>query len=154
MPRDLPVGNGKLLINFDSTYSLRDLYYPHVGQETPTDGHLNRFGVWVDGEFSWFHDNDWQCDLAYERESLVTCVTCINERLGLELVCAVHVTRVDVRNHRGRARKVRLFQHLDLTSATPQPSLPSWPSVTGRKPKAVARWPGSICTIASAGTSR
>ena len=33
MPRDIPVGNGKLLVCFDKNYRIRDLYYPHVGQE-------------------------------------------------------------------------------------------------------------------------
>jgi hypothetical protein len=28
-----PLGNGKLLICFERNYSIRDLYFPHVGQE-------------------------------------------------------------------------------------------------------------------------
>ncbi len=36
MPRDLPLGNGKLLLNFDKHYNLRDIYWPHVGQELHT----------------------------------------------------------------------------------------------------------------------
>ncbi len=36
MPRDLPLGNGKLLVNFDKHYNLRDVYWPHVGQELHT----------------------------------------------------------------------------------------------------------------------
>jgi hypothetical protein len=51
MPRDIPVGNGSLLVNFDRSYQLRDLYWPHVGQENHTAGHPFRFGVWVDGQF-------------------------------------------------------------------------------------------------------
>jgi hypothetical protein len=27
MPGDLPVGNGNLLINFDTNYNIRDIYY-------------------------------------------------------------------------------------------------------------------------------
>ena len=33
MPRDIPVGNGQLLVTFDHQYQLRDLFFPHVGQE-------------------------------------------------------------------------------------------------------------------------
>jgi len=121
MPRDLPVGNGTLLINFDSTYELRDIYYPHVGQENQTQGEPNRFGVWADGEFAWLSGGDWTRDLTYEAESLVTHVVCASERLGLELICAdcvdigrdIFVKRVEVRDRTGRARTVRLFQHLD-----------------------------------------
>jgi GH15 family glucan-1,4-alpha-glucosidase len=122
MPRDLPIGNSNLLVNFDHTYTLRDLYYPHVGQENHTDGHPNRFGVWADGEFAWLDADGWERDLRYERESLVTQVRCVNERLGIELVCAdcvdvgrnVYVKRVEIRDRRGQTRKVRLFQHIDL----------------------------------------
>ena len=34
MPRDLPVGNGTLLITFDQDYCLRDIYYPFIGKKT------------------------------------------------------------------------------------------------------------------------
>lgn len=122
MPRDLPIGNGSLLVNFDRTYTLRDIYYPHVGQENHTDGHPNRFGVWADGDFAWLGDDDWQRELRYADASLVTRVVCRSERLGLELVCAdcvdvgrtVYLKRVEVRDLRGQQRSVRLFQHLDL----------------------------------------
>ena len=33
MPKDIPVGNGNLLLNFDLHYRIRDVYYPWVGQE-------------------------------------------------------------------------------------------------------------------------
>ena len=75
MPRDIPVGNGSLLVNFDQTYQLRDLYWPHVGQENHTEGHPCRFGVWVDGQFSWVSDDGWQRTLDYEHDTLVTQVT-------------------------------------------------------------------------------
>ena len=52
MPRDIPVGNGSLLVNFDAHYQLRDIYWPYVGQENHTAGAPCRFGVWVDNTFS------------------------------------------------------------------------------------------------------
>ena len=62
MPRDLPVGNGTVLINFDKDYCFRDIYYPHVGQENQTIGHPSRFGVWCDGDFAWV-GQEWQIKL-------------------------------------------------------------------------------------------
>ena len=53
MARDIPVGNGDLLINFDELYRVRDIYYPCVGRYNHTGGHVQRFGVWADGQFSW-----------------------------------------------------------------------------------------------------
>jgi hypothetical protein len=51
MPRDIPASDGLLLVSFDQSYQLRDLYWPHMGQENHTAGHPSRFGVWVDGQF-------------------------------------------------------------------------------------------------------
>ena len=56
MPRDLPLGNGMLLVNFDASYQLRDLYWPHIAQENHTASHPCRFGVWVGGRFAWTTD--------------------------------------------------------------------------------------------------
>lgn len=122
MPRDLPIGNGSLLVNFDTRYTLRDIYYPHVGQENHTAGARNRFGVWADGAFSWLDADDWTRDTRYDIETLVTRVACTNARLQLGLVCTdgvdigrnLYIKRVEVRDTSGRYRRVRLFQHLDL----------------------------------------
>ena len=53
MPRDIPVGNGSLLVNFDQHDQLRDLYWSYVGQSNHTAGHAFRFDVCVDGRFLW-----------------------------------------------------------------------------------------------------
>jgi hypothetical protein len=42
MPRDIPVGNGRFLICFDQNYCIRDLSFPHVGQENPIGWHFFR----------------------------------------------------------------------------------------------------------------
>jgi glucoamylase len=53
MPRDLPVGNGHLLVAFDKEHRIRDFYFPHVGQENHAGREPFRLGVWIDGRFSW-----------------------------------------------------------------------------------------------------
>ena len=120
--RDLPVGNGSLLVNFDDKYQIRDIYFPHVGQENHTEGFPCRFGVWVDGQFAWVADAGWDRSLEYLPETLVTAVTLKNENLGVELVCndtvASHentfLRRVRVRNLRNGSANFRVFLHHDL----------------------------------------
>lgn len=85
MPRDLPIGNGSLLVNFDQNYALCDICFPHVGQENHTVGHRSLFGVWAEGHFSWLNSDDWRREVLYEDANLVTRVTCSNDRLGLEV---------------------------------------------------------------------
>lgn len=123
MPRDIPVGNGDLLITFDDLYRVRDLYYPRVGRHNHTAGHAQRFGVWADGQFAWVSDKSWQRTLRYKRDTLVTEVVLRNESLGLEVVChdcvdfhePVYFRKSIVRDLSGRRRDVRLFFHLDFS---------------------------------------
>jgi GH15 family glucan-1,4-alpha-glucosidase len=121
MPRDIPVSNGNLLVNFDLEYRIRDIYFPWIGQENHTRGHEFRFGVWADGCFSWIGP-EWKKDLRYCNDSLVTEVILKNEALGLELRCQdavdfqlnVYVKKIEVENLSGNTRDVRLFFNHDF----------------------------------------
>ncbi|MEL7473176.1 MAG: glycoside hydrolase family 15 protein [Planctomycetota bacterium] len=125
MARDIPVGNGDLLITFDHLYRVRDLYYPRVGRHNHTDGHVQRFGVWADGEFAWIEDDGWERDLRYKPRTLMTDVRLRHAGLGLELRCQdavdfhepVYFRKTTVRDLAGRDRDVRLFFHVDLSIA-------------------------------------
>ncbi|MBI2914436.1 MAG: glycoside hydrolase family 15 protein [Firmicutes bacterium] len=122
MPRPLVVGNGRLLVNFDSQLNLRDLYYPHVGMLNHTCGHRNSIGVWVDGTFSWVDEGGWERELGYESETLVTKTRATNRELRVELLVsdAVHfrrdilLRRVEVRSLAGETREIRIFFNHDL----------------------------------------
>ena len=123
MPRDIPVGNGDLLVNFDELYRVRDIYFPYVGRYNHTGGHVQRFGIWADGEFTWIEDASWKRELRYLPGTMVTDVRLVNERLGLELTChdavdfhePMLIRRCTVRDLSGRDREVRLFHHFDLS---------------------------------------
>jgi len=122
MPRDLPVGNGNLLISFDTNYNIRDIYYPYVGKENHTEGCLSRTGVWVEGRFAWLDNPQWQKKMVYEQETMVTKVTATNKSLGLTLTFHdavdldhdIFLRQVDIVNHEDRIREVRLFFHYDF----------------------------------------
>jgi len=121
MPRDIPLGNGKLLITFDRHYRIRDIYFPHVGKENHTVGHPWRFGVWVDGTLSWLGP-EWQVTMKYQAGTLVSQVEAHHPGLQVKLVCAdavdfhdpVYVRRITVRNLADRERDIRLFLHQDF----------------------------------------
>jgi glucoamylase len=124
MPRDIPVGNGQLLVAFDGDYQIRDLYYPHVGQEDHANNAASRFGVFADGpdgrgRMLWTTDEGWSKRLRYLRESLTTSVTLANDEAGLVLYCndvvdfhrAVLVRRIRIKNLTDRSRRIGLFAH-------------------------------------------
>jgi len=121
--RDIPVGNGRLLVNFDQQYQIRDIYFPHVGQENHTEGYPFRFGIWVDGVFSWIFADGWERSLKYLPETLVTDVELVNGSLGIAIssndTVASHenifLRRVYVRDMRDDGkRQVRIFFHHDF----------------------------------------
>lgn len=123
MPRDIPVGNGSLLITFDELYQMRDLYYPQVGRHNHTIGHVQHFGVWADGLFSWVSDDGWKRRIAYLPDTLVTEVTLEHAEMGLLVRChdavdfhePVYFRRCVVKDLKGERRDVRLFMHMDLS---------------------------------------
>ncbi|NNE98152.1 MAG: glycoside hydrolase family 15 protein [Pyrinomonadaceae bacterium] len=120
--RDIPVGNGSLLVTFDDKYQIRDIFFPHVGQENHTEGFPFRFGVWVDGEFSWIFDDAWKRTLKYLPETLVTDVTLTNDDLGIEIISndtvksheSIFLRKIEVNNLRDTERDVRVFLHHDF----------------------------------------
>lgn len=121
MPRDLVVGNGTLLVNIDRNLNVRDLYYPHVGLHNHINGHVNRVGVWVDGQFSWL-GNTWAISLGYRPGTMTTESYASNGRLGIGLRFndIVHpetnlfLRRVTVENLHTTEREIRLFFHHDF----------------------------------------
>ncbi|WKZ14941.1 MAG: glycoside hydrolase family 15 protein [Candidatus Jettenia caeni] len=122
MPRELTIGNGSLQVMFDDAYRLRDIYFPHVGQENHTVGHAFRFGIFIDGQLSWIHEPDWERVLVYKPDTLVTAVKLINQRFELMLDCRdavdfhdnIYLREVIVHNLANRLREIRLFFHQDF----------------------------------------
>lgn len=123
MARDIPIGNGELLITFDDRYNVRDIYYPCIGMPNHTDGHVQRFGVWADGQFAWIDEDGWQRELRYKPDTMLTEVRLVHESLGIELIChdcvdassPVFFRSIKVIDLHGRHRDVRVFFHHDLS---------------------------------------
>ncbi|WP_366922814.1 glycoside hydrolase family 15 protein [Metallumcola ferriviriculae] len=123
MPREIVLGNGGMLVNFDKDLIMRDLYYPHVGWENHISGHKNAIGFWVDGKFSWIDDDGWNLTLGYLPETLVTDCHGVNERLGLKfsLNSAVHfrnnifLQRMRLINPTDKEKEVRVFYTHDFS---------------------------------------
>ncbi len=121
MSRSIVLGNGRMLLNFDDNYWIRDVYFPHLGIENHTEGHASRFGIAVDGRTHWV-DARWRLDIRYDGSSLVSRVVARNEAIGIELVIRDAVDRevdafcreVTVHDLSGHDRRVRVFHHQDF----------------------------------------
>ncbi len=121
MPRELCVGNGNLLVNFDNNLNIRDMYFPFVGMENHVNGHYCRLGIWVNGTFSWINKT-WKKTLHYRTDSLVTEVTLKKPELNLTLHVAdcVHyyqnvlLRKIKIINTSAEEKEIRLFFSHDL----------------------------------------
>jgi GH15 family glucan-1,4-alpha-glucosidase len=74
-----------VLVGFDSSYTVRDLYFPRVGDANQTMGNPCRTGFFVDGRFAWLDDAGWDRHFAYAIDSLVSDVTMKHPRLGISV---------------------------------------------------------------------
>lgn len=116
MPRDIPVGNGSTLVAFDKDYILREFYFPHVGEENHTAGRPFRFGVWVNGRFSWLPDG-WEIKRDYIDDTLVTNVELINKQLKIRIIANdlvdfhenIYLKKLTVENLSDETQKIRFF---------------------------------------------
>lgn len=128
MPRDIPVGNGRLLVTFDHQYQIRDIYYPHVGQENHAGAGPCRFGVHTDvpgkhkNALSWTQDPGWIIHQRYLRDTLTTSVSLENKDLQLVLYCndvvdfhrAIMIRKIKIKNLANHDRVVRIMHHQDF----------------------------------------
>lgn len=123
MPQALSLGNGRLQVNLDDRLQVRDVHYPHVGEENHSQyGCPHRIGVWIDGQFSWLNDAQWQISVGYESDTQVGHSSAENTTLGLRLEFTdfVHTTkdvlgrRIKIFNSRNHERQVRIFFAYDL----------------------------------------
>jgi GH15 family glucan-1,4-alpha-glucosidase len=83
VPRSLVIGNGNVLVGFDANYSVRDLYFPRVGDANQTMGNICRTGLFIDGKFAWLDAPGWERNLGYAEDSLVSDVTLKHAGLGV-----------------------------------------------------------------------
>ncbi len=121
MPRDLPLGNGTVLVNFDRDYNLRDIHFPEVGMDNHSVGHPSRFGVFCEGQFAWL-SAEYIRQRLYLTDALQTDVVATIPHLQLELrfndavdfYLWTFVRKVSVKDLSGRDREVRLFFHHDF----------------------------------------
>lgn len=118
MARSLVLGNGNLALTMDHHGQVRDLFYPYVGQDNHlSESNLHRLGVWVDGNFSWLKDPDWQTHIECSTKSLAGTLTKLNSSLGIKITFFdsvynekdIFIRRVSIENIGSDMKEVKLF---------------------------------------------
>lgn len=120
MPREIVLGNGSLNVALDKKMQIRDFFYPLVGLENHA-GHFFRFGVAVDGVFSWVNDN-WEISTQYMPETLVSRYIAVNRELEIELevndavysFLDIYLRKIAIKNLSDRKREAKVFMSQDF----------------------------------------
>ena len=121
MHKQAVLSNGELLVGLNRFGLVHDFYYPFVGQDNLTTARssAHKIGVWVDGQFSWLDDGDWQIKLSLEGEALISISSCHHPQLevSLEIRSVVDVglnaflRYFQVSNQADHERQIKLFIH-------------------------------------------
>ena len=118
MAKSIVLGNGNILVGFDTRGQVRDVYFPYVGLENHVAGHLlHRLGVFTEGKMHWFQDKAWRITVNCADEALAGNITAENTNVGLTLTFTdvvyneknILIRKVRVKNHWSKDRVVKLF---------------------------------------------
>lgn len=121
MGRPVMLGNGALTVGLNEHGEVNDFYYPYVGLDnlstSRSSGH--RIGVWVDGRFSWISDDNWDVNISFDDDALISDITSTNHDLQIELHFRDFVDpdqnvlfrQITVKNIGDGYKNIRLFMH-------------------------------------------
>ncbi len=118
MARPIVLGNGNILVGMDDRAQVRDFFFPYVGSENHVGRRdIHNIGVWVNGNFSWFSDQEWQISLSYRGQTMAAEVSAYNERLKVTLHFIdvvyneknIFLRSLTVTNHDHYTRSIRVF---------------------------------------------
>jgi len=119
MVRYIPIGNGRLLVSFDSDYRIVDIYYSHDQSENHVVGHPFRYGMSIDGSFTWL-DRSFIKKMDYLDDTLVSDVEYdfgnINFKSNdfVDIYDDIYVKKIIVKNSGNSEQEIKLFFHQDF----------------------------------------
>ena len=115
------LGNGQLTVGLNEFGLVHDFYYPYVGLDNLTTSRSahHEVGVWIDGKFSWVSGGEWDIEVTFEADALVSDVTMTNDKLQVELHFNDFVDseanalcrQLRVTNTAETSRDIRVFMH-------------------------------------------
>lgn len=125
MARPVMLSNGSMMVGLNEFGLVHDFYFPYVGQENLTNArslqHL--VGVWADDKFAWLDNGEWQINVDFEADALVSKISAEHPGLQLRLDFTDFIDseytafcrQIKVTNLANREREVRIFMHQVFT---------------------------------------
>ncbi len=112
------LGNGNTLVCLDKFGQVRDFYFPYAGQENHIgQNQAHKIGVFVDGRMHWIDNGEWQIDIGFEKNSMVSKMEAKNDRARISIQSTdivyneknIFLRKVILANNDSRGRNVKIF---------------------------------------------
>ena len=112
------LGNGNTAVCLDKFGQVRDFYFPYVGQENHIGrNQVHKIGVFVDDKMHWIDNGEWNIDIRYERNTMVSKMEATNEKAKIFMVSTdvvyneknIFLRRITLTNQDHRARDIKIF---------------------------------------------
>jgi len=116
MVRYLPIGNGRILINFDTDYRIADFYYSKDLSENHSLGRPFMFGIQINGKFTWLDKKTVQF-ADYLNDTMVGNIKCKFADILLEcdnfvdVYDDIYVRKILIKNKGQEKKDVKFFFH-------------------------------------------
>jgi len=118
MARAMVLGNGNTLVCLDNFGQARDFYFPFVGQENHIgQNQVHKMGVFVDGKISWIDNGDWNININFDDNSMVSAIFAENfkNKISLQFSDVVYneknifLRKVIISNKDSKERNIKIF---------------------------------------------
>lgn len=112
------LGNGNTLVCLDKFGQVRDFYFPYVGQENHIGSNQeHKMGIFVDGKMHWTQNGEWNIDIKFEKNSMVSKMTALNNaaKISIETTDLVYneknifLRKIVLKNNDSRPRNIKIF---------------------------------------------
>lgn len=118
MARSMVLGNGNTAVCLDKFGQVRDFYFPYVGQENHIgSSQMHKIGVFVDGRMRWIDNGEWNINMGYERNSMVSKSEAKNEKAKISLQFSdvvyneknIFLRKIILTNNDSETRNIKIF---------------------------------------------
>lgn len=118
MARSMVLGNGNTLVCLDKFGQVRDFYFPYVGQENHVGpNQMHKIGIFVDRKISWIDSGEWNVNLGFERNSMVSKMEALNEKIKVSVKSTdivyneknIFLRKIILTNNDSKTRNIKIF---------------------------------------------
>jgi GH15 family glucan-1,4-alpha-glucosidase len=112
------LGNGNAAVCLDKFGQVRDFYFPYVGQENHIgQNQVHKVGVFVDGAMHWVDDGEWNVNIMFEKNSMLSNMDARNGKTQISIQSSdivyneknIFLRKMVLTNNSSSTRNIKIF---------------------------------------------